>query len=79
MRREVSRDRHSIDMASQHHALGAPEAGPRDHRVAVPVHSEMRERPHGTGDRVGQRFLGTTDRGHVHQARGERGRILGKI
>jgi hypothetical protein len=43
------------------------------------MHREMRQRLHGTGDRVGERFLGAADRGHVHQARGERGRILGKI
>jgi len=43
MRREVSGDRHGVDMPSQHHPFRASQAGPGDHRVAVTVHGEVRQ------------------------------------
>jgi hypothetical protein len=43
------------------------------------VHGEVRQGLDGAGDSVGEQFLVAADRGDVHQARGERGRVLSKI
>ena len=63
--------RHRIDMTSQHHPLASPERGPRDERVAVARHRQVRQLPERVLERVGQRALGAADRGDVGQRGGQ--------
>jgi hypothetical protein len=79
MGREVAGNGNSIDMASQDHPLRPAKAGPRDQRVAVPVHAQVRQFAEGGLDRVSQRLLRAAHRLDVDQARGELAGILGKI
>ena len=67
--REVPGDRHGVDMPGEDHPLCQAEAGPRDDRVAVPVHGQMGQGAQRGLDRVGDGALRAADRLDVHQLR----------
>ena len=71
--------RHGVDVPGQHDALGAPERGARDDRVAVAGDLEVRERTQGGLDGVGEGRLVLADRLDVADGRGQRRDVGGQV
>ena len=65
-RREVVDHRNRVKVPGEHHAPRPAERRGRDHRVAVPVHRQVRLRPQERLYGVGQRLLVIADGIRVH-------------
>ncbi len=69
--RQVARERHGVDVAGDHDALGATEVGAGDDRVPVALHLEVGQRAQRRLDRVGERALVAAHRLDVDEGLGQ--------